>query len=74
VIALGLAVAAASLAVGLLVAFGLRAAPTVWLQLAGLALLSVCVPLVAVLASGWVARDAGPSGRVPLAHAVRTAS
>ena len=30
--------------------FALRAAPTVWLQLAGLALPAVCVPLVAVLA------------------------
>ena len=53
-IELALAVSAASLAAGLAVAYGLRAAPTVWLQLAGLALLSVCVPLVAVLFSGFV--------------------
>jgi signal transduction histidine kinase len=51
---LALIVSAASLLVGLAVAYGLRAAPTVWLQLAGLALLSVCVPLAAVLFSGWV--------------------
>ena len=54
VIGLALVVAGATLAVGLAVAFALRAAPTVWLQLAGLAFLSVCVPLVAVLLSGWV--------------------
>jgi len=50
---LALAVAGASLAVGLAVAYALRAAPTVWLQLAGLALVSVCVPLGAVFATGW---------------------
>jgi signal transduction histidine kinase len=54
VIELALAVAAASLAAGLIAAFALRAAPTLWLQLAGLAFLSVCVPLAAVLLSGWV--------------------
>jgi signal transduction histidine kinase len=54
VIELAVAVAAASLAVGLAVAFALRAAPTLWLQLAGLAFLSVCVPLAAVALSGWV--------------------
>ena len=53
-IGLALAVAGASLASALVVALTLRAAPTVWLQLAGLAFLSVCVPLAAVLASGWV--------------------
>ncbi len=53
-IELALAVSAASLLAGLAAAFALRAAPTLWLQLAGLALLSVCVPLVAVLFSGWV--------------------
>ena len=47
-IALALAVAAASLVVALAVAFALRAAPSVWLQLAGLAFLSVCVPFAAV--------------------------
>jgi len=54
VIELALIVSAASLLVGLAAAYGLRAAPTVWLQLAGLAFLSVSVPLAAVLLSGWV--------------------
>lgn len=53
-IELALVVAAGSLASGLVLAFLLRRAPTVWLQLAGLALTAVCVPLVAVLLSGWV--------------------
>jgi signal transduction histidine kinase len=53
-IGLALAVAAASLAAGLLAVVVLRGAPTVWAQLAGLAFLSVCVPLAAVLLSGWV--------------------
>lgn len=50
-IALAFAVAVSSLAVGLVVAYGLRAVPTVRVQLAALALVSVC-PLVAVLAPG----------------------
>jgi signal transduction histidine kinase len=54
VIELAVAVAAASLLVGLAAAYALRLAPTLWLQLAGLAFLSVCVPLAAVLLSGWV--------------------
>jgi signal transduction histidine kinase len=54
VIQLALAVAAGSLASGLVLALLLRRAPTVWIQLAGLALTAVCVPLVAVLLSGWV--------------------
>ncbi|HEY3922883.1 MAG TPA: HAMP domain-containing protein, partial [Gaiellaceae bacterium] len=53
-IELALIVSVTSLAVGLAVAYALRAAPTVWLQLSGLALLSACVPLAAVLLSGWV--------------------
>jgi signal transduction histidine kinase len=52
-IELAFVVAGTSLAVGLAVAYALRAAPTVWLQLAGLALVSVCVPLGAVFATGW---------------------
>jgi len=51
---LALVVAAGSLASGLVLAYLLRRAPTVWAQLTGLALLAVCVPLVAVLLSGWV--------------------
>jgi signal transduction histidine kinase len=53
-IQLALVVAAGSLASGLVLAYLLRGAPTVGLQLAGLALIAVCVPLAAVLLSGWV--------------------
>ena len=49
-----LAVAAITLAVGLVLAVALRALPTVRLRLAGLAALAVCLPLAAVLLSGWV--------------------
>jgi len=51
---LGLVVASATLGIALLVAFALRALPTVRLQLAGLAFLAVVLPLTAVLLSGWV--------------------
>jgi zinc transporter ZupT len=54
VIALALAVAGASLAAGLLVALILRRARTLRLQLAGLAIVSVVLPLLVVLFSGWV--------------------
>jgi signal transduction histidine kinase len=47
-------VALATLAIGLLLATLLRLLPTVRLQLAGLAVLAVLLPLGAVLASGWV--------------------
>src|SRR5579862_7501100 len=53
-IQLALVVAAGSLASGLGLAYLLRRAPTVGLQLGGLALIAVCVPLAAVLLSGWV--------------------
>ncbi len=53
-IELAFLVASAALAVALAATFLLRLLPTVRLQLAGLALLSVSVPLVAVLLSGWV--------------------
>ena len=53
-IALALVVAAGSLVSGLVLAYLLRRAPTVGTQLAGLALIAVCVPLTAVLLSGWV--------------------
>jgi signal transduction histidine kinase len=53
-IQLALVVAAGSLASGLVLAYLLRRAPTVRAQLAGLALIAVCVPLAAVLLSGWV--------------------
>jgi signal transduction histidine kinase len=54
VIATALIVAALTLTAGLAVAALLRILPTVRLQLAGLALLAVLLPLGAVLASGWV--------------------
>ena len=47
-------VALATLAIGLALAALLRLLPTVRLQLAGLAVLAVLLPLGAVLASGWV--------------------
>jgi signal transduction histidine kinase len=53
-IANGLVVALATLGVGLALAALLRLLPTVRLQLAGLAVLAVLLPLGAVLASGWV--------------------
>jgi signal transduction histidine kinase len=53
-IELAFVVAAGSLASGLVLAYLLRRAPTVGVQLAGLALIAVCVPLAAVLLSGWV--------------------
>jgi signal transduction histidine kinase len=54
VIATAAVVAAATLAIGLVLAYGLRRLPTVRLQLAGLAVLAVLLPLGAVLLSGWV--------------------
>jgi signal transduction histidine kinase len=73
VIELALIVAGASLATALVVAFALQTAPTVWLQVAGLALLSVCVPLGAVLASGWVMFHMGTDVKI-LAVAAGSAS
>jgi signal transduction histidine kinase len=54
VIANAVIVALATLAIGLVLAALLRLLPTVRLQLAGLAILAVLLPLGAVLASGWV--------------------
>jgi signal transduction histidine kinase len=54
VIVTAVVVAAATLAVGLGLAYLLRLLPTVRLQLAGLACLAVLLPLGAVLLSGWV--------------------
>jgi signal transduction histidine kinase len=54
VIAESLVIAAATLATGLALALLLRSLPTVRLQLVGLAVLAVCLPLTAVLLSGWV--------------------
>lgn len=53
-IANALIVALATLVIGLAFAALLRLLPTVRLQLAGLAVLAVLLPLGAVLASGWV--------------------
>jgi len=53
-IANALIVALATLGIGLVLAALLRLLPTVRLQLAGLAVLAVLLPLGAVLASGWV--------------------
>jgi signal transduction histidine kinase len=47
-------VAVATLGIGFLLAVALRAMPTVRLQIAGLAAFAVCLPLAAVLLSGWV--------------------
>ena len=63
-IELAVAVAAASLLVALAAAYALRLAPTLWLQLAGLAFLSVCVPLAAVLLSGWVMFHMGADQKI----------
>ncbi len=49
-----LVLAGATLAIGVVAALGLRLLPSLRLQLAGLALLAVVLPLGAVLASGWV--------------------
>jgi signal transduction histidine kinase len=54
VIWLAVAVSGASLVVSLAVGRLLPRAGRIDVQLAGLAFLSVCIPLVAVLASGWV--------------------
>jgi signal transduction histidine kinase len=54
VIPTALIVALSTLAVGLALAYLLRRLPTVRLQLTGLAVLAVLLPLGAVLVSGWV--------------------
>jgi len=53
VIELALVVSALTLGVGTIVALALRRLPTVRLQLAGLALLAVALPLSSVFLSGW---------------------
>ncbi|HEU0304392.1 MAG TPA: HAMP domain-containing sensor histidine kinase [Gaiellaceae bacterium] len=57
-------VAAATLGVGLLLAVALRGLPTVRLQIAGLAALAVCLPLAAVLLSGWVMFHMGDDKKI----------
>jgi signal transduction histidine kinase len=64
VIELALVVAAGSLASALGLALALRHAPTVRIQLAGLALTAACVPLAAVLLSGWVMFHMGADTKI----------
>jgi signal transduction histidine kinase len=64
VIELAVIVAAGSLCAGLLLAYLLRRAKTVGLQLAGLALIAACVPLGAVLLSGWVMFHMGADTKI----------
>jgi signal transduction histidine kinase len=59
VIAFALVVALATLGAGLVSAFLLRELPSLRLQLAGLGLLTVALPLAAVLVSGLVMFDSG---------------
>jgi signal transduction histidine kinase len=63
-IQLALVVAAGSLVSGLVLAYLLGRAPTVRVQLAGLALIAVCVPLTAVLLSGWVMFHMGADTKI----------
>src|SRR5947207_15379724 len=53
-IEVALILAAVTLVVGISAALGLRLLPTVRLQVTGMALLAVVLPLGGVLASGWV--------------------
>jgi signal transduction histidine kinase len=73
VIELAVFVSLATLAVGLVVAFALRRLPTVRLQLAGLGLLAVVLPLSVVLMSGWVMFHMGDDVKI-LAVAAASAS
>jgi signal transduction histidine kinase len=73
VIEFALVVALATLAVGLAATVGLRLLPTVRLQLTGLALLAVLLPLAVVLLSGWVMFHMGDDVKI-LAVAVAAAS
>jgi signal transduction histidine kinase len=58
------AVGVLTLAVGLVAVFLLRLLPSLRLQLAGLAALSVCLPLASVLLSGWVAFHMGDDVKI----------
>jgi signal transduction histidine kinase len=73
VIGFALVVAIVTLAVGLAATLGLRLLPTVRLQLTGLALLAVVLPLVVVLLSGWVMFHMGDDVKI-LAVAAAAAS
>ncbi|MDX6467237.1 MAG: hypothetical protein QOI27_2277 [Gaiellaceae bacterium] len=67
------AVAGITLAVGLAATVALRFLPTVRLQLGGLALLAVLLPLLAVILSGWVMFHMGDDVKI-LAVAAAAAS
>ena len=69
-IGLGVLVALATLAAGFGIAFALRLLPTVRLQLAGLALLAVAVPLTAVFLSGLVMFHMGDDVKILAVAAV----
>jgi signal transduction histidine kinase len=58
------AVGVLTLAVGLVAVVLLRLLPSLRLQLAGLAALSVCLPLASVLLSGWVAFHMGDDVKI----------
>ena len=59
-----IAVGVLTLAVGLVAVVLLRLLPSLRLQLAGLAALSVCLPLASVLLSGWVAFKMGDDVKI----------
>jgi signal transduction histidine kinase len=73
VIELAAVVAAVTLAVGVIFALALRLLPSVRLQLGGLALLSVTLPLAAVFLSGWAMFHMGDDVKI-LAVAAASAS
>jgi signal transduction histidine kinase len=73
VIGLAAVVAVATLAVGVMGALALRLLPTVRLQLTGLALLAVALPLAAVFLSGWAMFHMGDDVKI-LAVAAASAS
>jgi signal transduction histidine kinase len=74
VILSALVIAAATLAVGFVLAFALRSLPTVRIQLAGLAALAVGLPLISVLASGWVMFHMGDDVKILAVSAASAAS
>ncbi len=69
-----LAIAVATLGAGLAIVALLRWLPTVRLQLAGLALLAVCLPLGAVLLSGWVMFHMGDDVKILAVSAASAAT
>jgi two-component system, OmpR family, sensor histidine kinase SaeS len=73
VITQALVIAAATLAAGFVLALLLRSLPTVRLQLVGLAVLAVCLPLASVLLSGWVMFHMGDDVKI-LAVSVASAA